>query len=494
MRWIEARCGELAPDGALQVMYGIDGRHLLTEESLVHWEGYQRSTPVRIGNGAYNQLQLDIYGELMDAVYLYNKYGAPISHDLWMNLTRLLNWVCDHWHLPDAGIWEVRGGLHEFLHSRLLCWVALDRGIRLASKRSFPAPLARWGCVRDQIYHEVFTHFWDPQRQAFVQYKGATTLDAASLLMPLLKFISPTDPRWLASLRATEEVLVTDSLVYRYKTGDTFQDGLLGDEGTFSMCSFWYVECLARAGDLNKPASSSRRPSAMRTIWASMPSNWDHAANTWGIFPRHLPTSPCGQTPQPVLSHSSPLFAIISHWLLLSAISKDSLSKCPSRTLLMVAKTGLRRSMRQERVRVMDNPPGSLPAQRRTTLVAFLVAHFAMVIAALMILPYVLAVTMGGILALLSHPVFQWLKGHHVKPRVAAAVVVLGVVLVLIAPLSFFVTTAIQQGHRHRARPRRRWILIAIPPGPRQRVGSHRDDNWKSRKRSRTRPVAGCKV
>ena len=100
MRWIEARCGELAPDGALQVMYGIDGRHLLTEERLVHWEGYQQSTPVRIGNGAYNQLQLDIYGEFIDAVYLYNKYGAPISHDLWMNLTRLLNWICDHWHLP----------------------------------------------------------------------------------------------------------------------------------------------------------------------------------------------------------------------------------------------------------------------------------------------------------------------------------------------------------------------------------------------------------
>ena len=130
--------------------------------------------------------------------------------------------------------------------------MALDRGIRLASKRSFPAPLARWGRVRDQIYHEVFTHFWDTQRQAFVQYKGATTLDAASLLMPLLKFISPTDPRWLASLRATEHVLVTDTLVYRYKTGDAFQDGLVGEEGTFSMCSFWYVECLARAGDLEQ--------------------------------------------------------------------------------------------------------------------------------------------------------------------------------------------------------------------------------------------------
>ena len=173
MRWIEDRCSELEPDGSLQIMYGIDGRHILTEELLPHLEGYQRSRPVRIGNNAYNQLQLDIYGELMDAVYLYNKYGNPISHDLWSNLTRLLNWVCDHWHLEDEGIWETRGGRHEFLYSRVMCWVALDRGLRLAYKRSFPAPLDHWCRVRDTIYHEIFTHFWDAQRRTFVQHKGA---------------------------------------------------------------------------------------------------------------------------------------------------------------------------------------------------------------------------------------------------------------------------------------------------------------------------------
>jgi len=252
MRWIEARCGELDADGSLQVMYGIDGRHILPEEVLSHLEGYQQSAPVRVGNNAYKQLQLDIYGELMDAVYLYDKYGAPISHDLWMDLTRLLQWVCDHWHLEDEGIWETRGGRHTFLHSRVMCWVALDRGLRLAYKRSFPAPLARWRRVRDQIYREIHTHFWDPACQAFVQYKGAQGLDAASLLMPLMRFISPMDPRWLSTLRAVEAALVNDSLVYRYKTGDTFWDGLLGQEGTFSMCSFWYVECLSRAGDLDQ--------------------------------------------------------------------------------------------------------------------------------------------------------------------------------------------------------------------------------------------------
>jgi GH15 family glucan-1,4-alpha-glucosidase len=252
MHWIEARCGELNPDGSLQIMYGIDGRHELTEHTLEHLSGYRNSSPVRIGNGAYGQLQLDIYGELLDSVYLYNKYGEPISFDLWRNLTRLINWVCDNWRKKDEGIWEVRGGRQEFLYSRLMCWVALDRGVRLSLKRSFPAPLERWLRTRDEIYMEIMQEFWDPKRQAFVQHKGSTTMDAANLLMPLVKFISPTDPRWLSTLKAIEEDLVDDSLVFRYRVAEAARDGLEGEEGTFSMCSFWYVECLARAGDLDK--------------------------------------------------------------------------------------------------------------------------------------------------------------------------------------------------------------------------------------------------
>ena len=252
MRWIEARCGELNPDGSLQIMYGIDGRHDLTEELCPHLEGYRGSKPVRIGNGAYGQLQLDIYGELMDSVYLYNKYGEPISYDLWKNLVRLIDWVTENWHLADEGIWEVRGGKQEFLYSRLMCWVAIDRGVRLALKRSFPAPLDRWRRVRDAIYNEIMDDFWDAKRQAFVQHKGSTNMDAANLLMPLVKFMAPTDPRWLSTLKAIEEDLVDDSLVFRYRVGDAARDGLDGEEGTFSICSFWYVECLARAGDLDK--------------------------------------------------------------------------------------------------------------------------------------------------------------------------------------------------------------------------------------------------
>ncbi len=247
--WVEQRCHELNPDGSLQIMYGIDGRHDLPEQTLSHLGGYRGSTPVRIGNAAYQQLQLDIYGELMDSVYLYDKWGEPISHDLWAELMRLINYVTENWMRADAGIWEVRGGPREFLYSRLMCWVAVDRGIRLAKKRSFPAPLSKWAAVRDEIYNDIFTNFWDSKQKAFVQAKDSTGLDAACLLMPLVKFISPTDPRWLSTLQAINRNLVEDSLVHRYRIGEGTPDGLPGQEGTFSMCTFWYAECLARAGD-----------------------------------------------------------------------------------------------------------------------------------------------------------------------------------------------------------------------------------------------------
>jgi GH15 family glucan-1,4-alpha-glucosidase len=251
MNWVEARCAEPNPDGSLQIMYGLDGRRDLTEHNLDHFEGYRQSSPVRVGNAAYQQVQLDIYGELMDTVYLYNKYGEPIHARLWDDLVRLIDWVCGNWRRKDEGVWEVRGGPREFLYSRLMCWVAVDRAIRLALKRSFPAPLQRWYQVRDEIYREIFTNFWSVKRQAFVQSKGSETLDASNLLMPMMRFVGPTDPRWLSTLQGIEKELVNDSLVYRYKVGQT-ADGLTGTEGTFSMCSFWYIECLARSGDLRK--------------------------------------------------------------------------------------------------------------------------------------------------------------------------------------------------------------------------------------------------
>jgi GH15 family glucan-1,4-alpha-glucosidase len=248
MRWLEARIGELEPDGSLQVMYGIDGHHKLPEEILSHLEGYKGSSPVRIGNGAVNQLQLDIYGELMDAVYLYDKYGQPISYDAWQDIARLIEWVCAHWREKDETIWEFREYRKEYLYSRLMCWVALDRAIRLAWKRSFPAPIARWHDIRDTIYRDVMQRFWNQPRQAFVQHNETDQLDASCLIMPLMRIVSPVDKRWLSTMRAIEKDLLDDSLVYRYQG----PDGFTGKEGTFCMCSFWYIECLSRSGDVRQ--------------------------------------------------------------------------------------------------------------------------------------------------------------------------------------------------------------------------------------------------
>jgi GH15 family glucan-1,4-alpha-glucosidase len=252
MHWIENRLHELEPDGSLQIMYGIDGRHELTEEILDHLEGYRGSRPVRIGNEAYRQLQLDIYGELMDSVYLYNKYGSPISYDLWTQLRRLINWIAANWQRPDDGIWEVRGGQQHFVYSKLMAWVALDRGIRLAEKRSFPADRQSWLTTRDAIYEDIMRRGWSEERQAFVQAYGSDALDAANLIMPLVFFMSPTDPRMLQTLDATlltpeKGGLTVNSLVYRYNLEHS-PDGLDGEEGTFNICTFWLVEAMTRAG------------------------------------------------------------------------------------------------------------------------------------------------------------------------------------------------------------------------------------------------------
>ncbi len=256
MGWIEARCKASASDGSLQLMYGLDGRHDLTEETLDHLDGYRGSRPVRLGNGAYDQLQLDIYGELMDAVYLYNKHGDPISYDLWTRLRTLINWVCDNWQREDEGIWEVRGGRRHFVYSKLMCWVAVDRGLRLASKRSFPADRERWLGVRDEIYEEIMDRGWSPERNAFVQSYDDDTLDASNLIMPLVFFLAPNDPRMLGTLDATNRPprdggLVANSLVYRYDV-EKSADGLAGEEGTFSLCTFWLVEALTRAGRVDE--------------------------------------------------------------------------------------------------------------------------------------------------------------------------------------------------------------------------------------------------
>src|SRR5215212_1248067 len=258
MHWLEMRCDEANPDGSLQLMYGIDGRKDLTEETLDHLEGYKGSSPVRIGNGAYDQLQLDIYGELMDAVYLYNKYGDLVSYELWTHLRGLIDWVCANWQRTDEGIWEVRSGQQHSVYSKLMCWVALDRALRLADKRSFPADRDRWLKVRDEIYEEIMEKGRSPERKAFVQSYGGDTLDASSLIMPLVFFVAPKGPRMLSTLDAInrppkDDGLVSNGLVFRYDVQKS-ADGLMGEEGTFNLCTFWLVEALTRGEARRSPA------------------------------------------------------------------------------------------------------------------------------------------------------------------------------------------------------------------------------------------------
>jgi GH15 family glucan-1,4-alpha-glucosidase len=252
MDWIEARCSELQDGDTLQVVYSIDGDRDLTETYLDHLSGYRDSRPVRLGNSAYDQLQLDIYGELMDSVYLYNKYGTQISYDFWQHLRRLLNWVCNSFYLSDEGVWESRGGKKQYVYSKLMCWVALDRGLRLADKRSFPADLHTWREMRDRIYQEIFEKGWNEELQSFVQQYGGDSLDAGCLIMPLVFFMAPNDPRMIKTLEQVQKPpreggLSANSLVYRYNP-KRFDDGLDGQEGTFNLCTFWLVEALTRAG------------------------------------------------------------------------------------------------------------------------------------------------------------------------------------------------------------------------------------------------------
>ncbi len=295
MNWIVERCHESSDSGSLHIMYGIDGRSDLTEVTLDHLEGYRQSGPVRIGNGAYNQLQLDIYGELMDSAYLYNKYGSPITHGTWTAISKTVDWVCRNWQKEDEGIWEVRGGKHHFTYSKMMCWVALDRAIRLSIQRSLPADIDHWRQVRDNIYNDIIHKGWSDERQAFTQYYGSQTLDASTLMMPLVFFMSPTDPLMIKTLDAivlppSKGGLMSNSLVYRYNTKLSY-DGFSGHDGTFNICTFWLVEALTRAGK-----NDHQKLDLARLIFEQMLGYSNHL----GIFSEEIGISgeALGNTPQ----------------------------------------------------------------------------------------------------------------------------------------------------------------------------------------------------
>jgi GH15 family glucan-1,4-alpha-glucosidase len=251
--WLRDRASESEGSGGrpLKIMYRVDGSSDLVEETLDHFEGWRGSRPVRIGNGAADQLQLDIYGEAMDSVYLADSNGLQTGHQGWTEMARLIDWLCENWDQPDEGIWETRGGQKNFTYGRFQTWVALDRAIKMAARRGRPGNVNRWTVERDLVYQQIMDRGWNPKIGAFTQHYDTEVLDSSLLLMPLQGFIAPRDPLWLSTLEAMGRELVSDSLVYRYNPSAS-PDGLAGDEGTFSLCTFWYVDALARAGRLDE--------------------------------------------------------------------------------------------------------------------------------------------------------------------------------------------------------------------------------------------------
>jgi GH15 family glucan-1,4-alpha-glucosidase len=251
LQWVNDRIRDAKEGGMpLQIMYRLDGSPDLTEEVLDHLEGYRGSAPVRVGNGAADQLQLDIFGEALNSVHLADSHGLMSPHGGWLNIVRMVDWLCDNWDQPEDGIWETRTGRQDFTYGRLMSWVALDRAIRLADRHGRPADTGRWVRVRNQIYDQIMARGFHVGRGAFVQHYATHVLDAALLAMPSVGFVAPTDPMWQSTLRNMDDELVADSLVYRYDP-EASPDGLPGNESTFTICTFWYVQALAQSGRLD---------------------------------------------------------------------------------------------------------------------------------------------------------------------------------------------------------------------------------------------------
>jgi GH15 family glucan-1,4-alpha-glucosidase len=231
----------------LQIMYGLAGERRLTEFEVTWLPGYENSRPVRIGNAAHEQFQLDVYGEIMDALHVASRYGLRIDNDTWRVQCALLDFLESAWEKPDEGIWEVRGPRRPFVHSRMMAWVAFDRAIKAIERMGLQGPLERWRVLRARIHEDVCAKGFNPSRGAFVQYYGSNELDAALLLMPLVGFLPATDPRVIGTVEAIQRELMSDGLVRRYLT-EAVVDGLPPGEGVFLPCTFWLVDCLQAIG------------------------------------------------------------------------------------------------------------------------------------------------------------------------------------------------------------------------------------------------------
>jgi GH15 family glucan-1,4-alpha-glucosidase len=282
IRWIEKLLSEHGA-GKMQIMYGLRGEEVLPEVELDHLDGYKGSRPVRIGNGAASQKQLDIYGELMDAALKLSDYVGKIDADIWPFLQGVCEYVIDHWRDRDSGIWEVRGGPYEFVYSRVMCWVALDRGITIAKRYGFSADLKKWQKVCDEIRQEVLTKGWSEEKKAFVQHYETDALDSSNLLIPILGFLPYDDPRVISTVEATKRELSHDGFLYRY-IGD---DGLEGSEGTFLLCTFWLIDNLIALGDIDEAEALIHRMESVANHLGLFSEEYDvHWRESLGNFPQ----------------------------------------------------------------------------------------------------------------------------------------------------------------------------------------------------------------
>jgi GH15 family glucan-1,4-alpha-glucosidase len=251
--FMTSSAGGRASEGSLQIMYGIGGEHDLSERELPHLRGWRDSEPVRVGNGAWNQVQLDVYGELLNALHLYRERLGDLHPEIQAFVADLADTAARRWMERDSGIWEMRGEPLHHLSSKVLCWTALDRAVELAPQLGAHAKPDEWAAARDEIRAAILERGWSEKRQAFAQAFDSDELDAAVLLMPIYGFLPATDPRMRSTIDAVARDLTEDGLVLRYRNQEGENaDGLVGEEGTFVVCSFWLVSALAKAGEVER--------------------------------------------------------------------------------------------------------------------------------------------------------------------------------------------------------------------------------------------------
>jgi GH15 family glucan-1,4-alpha-glucosidase len=287
IQWRDWLLRAVAGDPAdIQIMYGLGGERRLDERELEWLPGYEQSRPVRVGNAASEQLQLDVYGEVIDALYQTRAHGGPADDNIWSLMTKLLEWLEVGWRLEDAGIWEVRGPSRHFTHSKVMAWVAFDRAVRCVDEFGREGTRERWASLRDEIHAQVLERAWNDEKQAFAQSYGSDALDASVLLMPLVGFLPATDPRFVSTVEAIRRELMRDGLVLRYLPEQS-ADGLAGDEGVFLPCSFWLADVLALQGKTSEARELFERLLDLRNDVGLLSEEYDPVAHRQlGNFPQ----------------------------------------------------------------------------------------------------------------------------------------------------------------------------------------------------------------